>query len=192
MSKQTNAIEYFKAYPHARPDFVASKFRVSVATVNRWRRNANLPPLPNPVPKESVKYDAVKAYMADHPWATAKEVAAVTGCTPSYFYLIMKKPYGRLYRELNPTAVVAEATPEPSVLPKAYTEQQKEEPVTEQSQVEVADTNFLAYGKWMTRQELIGYLKGSVVSTLTQGTFTKADLKAVGWKIIKLSELVTD
>jgi hypothetical protein len=188
MSKLDNIIEYAKANPRLPAPYLAKKFGVHISTAHRGRSLAGVTKGKSIIPATNLKYDRVKSFMQERPEANAREVAAATGCTESYVYLLMKAPKGKLYRELNKLKPISTT----SVLPVPRVAEPTEEPMPEQPEVEVADTNFLAYGKWMTRQELIGYLKGSAVSTLTQGTFTKADLKTVGWKIIKLSELVTD
>lgn len=191
MSKMNNIIEYVKSNPGLKTSFVAAKFKVHPSTVRRCRSEAGLGGA-SPIPKANLKYDRVKAFVKEHPEASAREIAYGAGVTSSYAYLLMKKPNGKLFKELSWEASKTSLT---SVIPQEYREEPKttvakepkEEPVQEEDN---ADANFFGYGKWMTRDELIGYLKGSVVSTLTKGSFTKADLKSVGWKIIKLSELI--
>ena len=186
MSKMNNIIEYVKSNPGLKTAFVATKFKVHPSTVRRCRSEAGLGG-GSIIPKSNLKYDRVKAFALEHPEANAREIAAATGCTESYIYLLMKKPNGKLYQEFNKPKPISTI----SVLPAPRVAETTEEPMHEtEADTIVADSDFLAYGMWMTRPELIGYLKGSIVSTLTTGTFTRADLKTVGWKIIKLSELI--
>jgi len=188
MSKLDNIIEYAKANPRLPAPYLAKKFGVHVSTARRGRSLAGVTKGKSIIPSTNLKSDRIKAFMQERPEANAREIAAATGCTESYVYLLMKAPEGKLYRELNKLKPISTT----SVLPVPRVAGPTEEPMPEQPEPEtgVVEADFLAYGKWMTRPELIGYLKGSIVSTLAQGSFTKADLKAVGWKVIKLSELV--
>lgn len=188
MSKTSNIVDYVKSNPGLKTAFVAAKFKVHPSTVRKCRTEAGLGKT-SPIPKANLKYNRVKAFVKEHPEASAREIAYGAGVTTSYAYLLMKKPDGKLFKELSWEAYKTSFT---SVIPQEYREEPKttvtKEPVQEEDNT--ADIDFLGYGKWMTRQELIGYLKGSVVSTLTKESFTKADLKSVGWKVIKLSELI--